>query len=405
MKEEVYKYQRRLECAKARLFSSNLDEESKQKVMDFYRDSLIRGIGIARLIKYIFTLRYLGVLLGKPFSSSTKEDIAQLIGKVEEKRLSAWAKHDFKVILKLFYRWLRKTERYPEEVSWIRSPEPSRIKLPEELLTPEEVMRMVNYVPWLRDKAFILTLYETGCRIGELLTMQIKHVAFDKYGAILHVDGKTGPRRVRIIVSVPKLCQWIENHPKKDDPEAPLWITIGTNSRYQAWSYGTARAVLSKTAKMAGIKKRVYPHLFRHTRATYMANHLTEAQMKHYFGWKQSSDMAAVYVHLSGRDVDNALLKLNGISVEEETMDDGLQAAVCPRCKTNASPDAKFCPGCGLCIDEKVSMEIDDDHRTNRVLEIIMKDSSIMSKLIAIREKNARSQPAENDRLDNPSIS
>jgi len=389
MKEEIYHYQRRLECARARLISSNLDEESKQKVLEFHKDSLIRGIGKGRLVKYLFTLRYLGLLLGKPFSSSKKEDIAELIGRIEEKDLSPWTKHDFKVILKLFYRWLRKTESYPEEVSWIKIPEPSRIKLPEELLTSDEVMRMVNCVPWIRDKAFILTLYDSGCRIGELLTMQLKHVAFDSYGAILRVDGKTGPRRVRVIMSAPKLSQWIENHPLKDSPEAPLWVTMGPNSIYHPWRYATVLDVLRKIAAKAGIRKRVYPHLFRHTRATYMANHLTEAQMKQYFGWKQSSDMAAVYVHLSGRDVDNALLKLNGISVNEEEKGSGLKAIICPRCRTNLSPDAKFCSKCGMCLDEKTSIEInDEDYSAERVLEIIMKDSRIMRKLIAIKKKD-----------------
>ena len=39
--------------------------------------------------------------------------------------------------------------------------------------------------------------------------------------------------------------------------------------------------------------------------------------MKQYFGWVQGSKIASVYVHLSGRDVDKALLRLNGIEVEE----------------------------------------------------------------------------------------
>lgn len=44
-----------------------------------------------------------------------------------------------------------------------------------------------------------------------------------------------------------------------------------------------------------------------------MTNYLTEAQMNVYFGWVQGSDMPGVYVHLSGRDVDDAILKANGI--------------------------------------------------------------------------------------------
>lgn len=75
---------------------------------------------------------------------------------------------------------------------------------------------------------------------------------------------------------------------------------------------------LQRIAKKAGISKQIHPHLFRHSRATYMANYLTEAQMNVYFGWAQGSDMPGVYVHLSGRDVDDAILKANGVIEKEE---------------------------------------------------------------------------------------
>jgi integrase/recombinase XerD len=44
-----------------------------------------------------------------------------------------------------------------------------------------------------------------------------------------------------------------------------------------------------------------------------MANYLAEAQMNAYFDWIQGSDMPGIYVHLSGRDIDDAVLKANGI--------------------------------------------------------------------------------------------
>ena len=64
------------------------------------------------------------------------------------------------------------------------------------------------------------------------------------------------------------------------------------------------------------MKKRIYPHLFRHYRTTRLANVLTEAQLKQLFGWVQVSRIATTYVYLSGRDVDNALLKLHGMRVK-----------------------------------------------------------------------------------------
>src|SRR5208283_6213305 len=178
----------------------------------------------------------------------------------------------------------------------------------------------------IRDKAFVLVLYETGCRIGELLTLRLKNITFDQYGAVLRVNGKTGDRRVRIISSAPILASWIELHPTGKSPESMLWYSNWRNpkKRMKNLSHGTTYLILKELAKKAGIQKRIYPHLFRHSRATALANKLTESQMKEHFGWVQGSDMASTYVHLSGRDVDNALLKLQGLVQVEETKSEKL---------------------------------------------------------------------------------
>jgi len=42
------------------------------------------------------------------------------------------------------------------------------------------------------------------------------------------VSGKTGDRRVRIIASVPALASWLDIHPNRNNPNAPLWISLGT---------------------------------------------------------------------------------------------------------------------------------------------------------------------------------
>ncbi|MGI0090539.1 MAG: hypothetical protein ACREBS_02410 [Nitrososphaerales archaeon] len=82
--------------------------------------------------------------------------------------------------------------------------------------------------------------------------------------------------------------------------------------------YGACRKMLREAAKRYHIKKRENPHSFRHARASTLANVLTEAQMNEHLGWIPNSRMPAVYVHLSGRNVNNALFKLNGIKIEKE---------------------------------------------------------------------------------------
>ena len=387
MKDEVYRTRKRIEYCLKKVRNSSIDEVSKNKILEFYQECTVRGYSKERMIKYLLTLERIARELYKPLTEAKKEDIVNLVAKIEQRNYSEWTKHDYKVILRVFYKWLRKDE-HPEEVSWIKVKDTSRHKLPEELLTVEEVNRLVEAADHIRDKAFISTLYESGCRIGEILCLQIKHVCFDNFGAVLLVNGKTGQRRVRVIASAPKLYQWYENHPLKENPEAPLWITIGTNSRYKVWTYSTAKEVIKKIVKKAGIKKRVYPHLFRHSRATHLANYLTEAQMKQYFGWVQGSDMASVYVHLSGRDVDNALLKLNGMETQEKGEDEKFKAKICPKCKKSNSFDAKFCSFCGMCLDVKASVEVEElRSNVDQLMTELVKNPEVLEALLKGIEK------------------
>jgi len=387
-KDRIYDYERTEKRILDRIRSSSIDEGNKKALLNFHRECVIQGLSKARIVKYLDTLYRITEWLNKPFEEVRRDDIADLVQRIESNGYSEWTKHDYKVILKIFFRWFRRTDDYPDEVKWIITTPKNKRKLPEELLSPEDIRKLVDAADNLRDKALVLVLYESGCRIGELLTLQLKHVQFDKYGAVLLVNGKTGQRRVRVILSASKLNQWVENHPLRDDPNAPLWVTIGTNSRNKALTYRSATEVLKKLVKKAGIKKRVYPHLFRHSRATHLANYLTEAQMKQYFGWVQGSDMASVYVHLSGRDVDNALLKLNGIEVNEEKKEQELRPLICPRCKARNSPDAKFCSNCGLCLDPKTAVRIDElREKADRLMKELIKNPKVLNALIEGKKK------------------
>lgn len=382
-KVEIYPYGRRIERLLVRIKNSSIDAATKKSILEFYYDSLTRGLTKARLVKYLYILLRITTLLKKPVAKTTKSDISNFILKLEGKKYSEWTKHDYKVVLKIFYRWLRKTEEYPVEVKWIKTNVRNNHLLPDEILTESEIKTMTQCASNLRDKAFILVLYESGCRIGEILTLQIRNVHFDIYGAVLLVTGKTGDRRVRIIAASPKLGSWIENHPRKDDPDAPLWVSFSTNNLYRYFSYPAAKKMLKKTAKKAGIKKRIYPHLFRHSRATFLAKFLTESQLKQHFGWVQSSGMASVYVHLSGRDVDNTLLKLQGIKINEEEKETLLKPVLCQRCSEKNSPTSKFCMRCGSPLDPKGALEIDELRaKADKLMSALIKDPDILERLL-----------------------
>jgi integrase len=265
-------------------------------------------------------LKSIAIQIQIDFDKIEKRDLYMFISGLERSDKSEWVKHDYKISLKKFYKWQCEDER-PELTKWIKTTMKKRNqKLPEEMLSESDVLYLIENAESIRDKAIVAILWDIGARIGEIGTLSLKHIKFDEYGAIVNVKGKTGYRRVRAVWSVEYLKAWMEVHPEKYNVEARLWVTLDSKEgSLKPLHYDAIRMKLKRLAKKSGINVRIHPHLFRHSRCTYMANYLTEAQMNDYFGWVQGSGMPSIYVHLSGRDVDDAVLKANGITNKSAT--------------------------------------------------------------------------------------
>ncbi|MEW6063253.1 MAG: site-specific integrase [Nanoarchaeota archaeon] len=363
MKIDAHNFDLRLKNTVKKIENSAISAANKKIILKFKDNCITNGLGSARIEKYIQTLYSLALMLKKDFEKAKKQDIIKLVSLIEKNnKWSDWTKHDYKLTIRKFFTWLRNSETPPEEVSWIKlKVKNGNHKLPEELLTEEEVKRLIESAKDLRNKALIACLYESGCRIGEILALKLKNIQFKDLGAQIIVEGKTGMRRVLLISSVPYLSAWVNEHPDKNNPNAPLWVN---KVNHEFLNYSACASMLRDIAKKAEIKKRVNPHSFRHSRATHLANHLTEAQMKQYFGWVQGSDMASVYVHLSGRDVDKAIMKVYGLEKESEKKEESiLKPKKCPRCDKLNPATAKLCNNCGLALDVRTALEIEERNK------------------------------------------
>jgi integrase/ribosomal protein L40E len=241
-------------------------------------------------------------------------------------------------------------------------------KMPEEMLDQEEVEKLIEAAQTNRDRALIAFLYESGVRKGELLSIRIENVKFDENGAIVVIPkGKTGPRRIRIVFSSSFLKQWLDTHPRKKERTAYLFCSL--HQPYNALSFTGLRYQIKCLSERAGIDKRTYPHLFRHSCATHLAGHLTEQQLKIYLGWTPGSNMAANYVHLSGRDIDPAILALNGIAESQKSAPDMMQTTLCPRCHERQPVNGEFCFKCSYPLSKQA---IDDEVTTEALISKLM---------------------------------
>ena len=363
---DVHNYKRRMELAVGKLKSNrNVNLHNRYKIFRFIEYLETRNTSIARRIRYVQNMTKCAALLKIDFEKATRRNIEALILADEREELSDETKVLFKTMVKRFYKWLRDPddEEYPLEVKWIKTTGKNNHNLlPEDLLTEAEITALIKAAAWSRDRAFVALTYDTGGRIGEVLSLQRKNIQFDKHGATALLEGKTGQRRERLILSVPFLAEWLNEHPDKA-PDAPLWIHSKQGSHHDGIApvdYYSARRILQRLKVKAGVAKSVNPHAFRHARATFLANHLTEAQLKQMFGWTQSSKMAARYVHLSGRDVDESLLRAHGLQPKQEQEKPKLTIIKCARCQVENSSVNKFCSRCGMPLDVATALELEE---------------------------------------------
>lgn len=376
---------------------------------------------------YLITLRQLLVYAEqKRFEDLTTEDMMDFFEKVKSREfmdkknerkktdnLSDSSMMVRKSVVKKFLKWVYGFEEgYPDCVKWVkvRTPTPKK-NFRDNLLTREEIFKMVHACDNARDRAMISVLWESGARISEFLSMRVKDVEFDQHGTIIRLPvSKTKPRKVRLIFSVTYISQWLENHPYKDDEEYPLWINIYPNKttsevrslcargidekkvakilnipveevikrlEKRAIGKGAVNGILKRLLKRTGLKKRIYPHLLRHCRATDVFQILTEQEMKVMFGWSKSSNMASVYCHLNDADVGDKLLEKSGVKRPEHNLEERilnpveLRPRVCPRCDKKNIPNAIYC-NCGQLLNQRHAFDMKDTEKAQGIQDSVM---------------------------------
>jgi integrase/ribosomal protein L40E len=265
--------------------------------------------------------------------------------------------------LRLFFDWFKPGLKLFEGIKF-KAP---KNNLPvDQPVLPEDVRKLLAECTTQRDRALVTLLWDSACRLDEVMHLQIGHVQFDQYGAVIIVKGKTGERRLRLVDSVPDLQAWVNIHPLKDKADAPLFVTT---RRYQGklepLHRNTVQNTLKRLAKNADIKKWISPHALRHGRLTDLVKQgFNESELRIIAGWEKDSGMAAIYVHLGGGDVEHKILVKNKLikDSEEATHLNSTTPKDCPRCKTRNPADAKYCSSCSFILDLHVAKEV-EEHR------------------------------------------
>jgi site-specific recombinase XerD/ribosomal protein S27AE len=356
------------------------------KYIDFLK---AKGLSHRTLNKRLFSLAvFYKTIGGIDVSRLTKDDMIKSMAVLEQSGYAQTTKSDIKITIKSLMKHEKgDDEFYPPEVRWIKTAVNGYKKiLPESVLTEDDVLKVMGVMTEPRDKAIVSLLYDGGLRIGELIAMKFRDVDLNSEPAHVTVpnSGKTGGRQIPVFFSANYLGAYVNNLPKDKEPDSPLWMARGRwSNTNKSIDRAAVAKVLKMAAKKAGIKKAVNPHAWRKASATRYANSLTDQQLKLFYGWTESSRMPEVYVSLSGRNIDNAVKRANGIKIEEEAATTKLKSKMCPKCQYANGTDLRYCGRCGSALDIKTSLEEQKHEGTMKeAVAEALKDPKVIEEVI-----------------------
>ncbi len=133
----------------------------------------------------------------------------------------------------------------------------SKVDLPVSYLTEEEIRQLVDACKKERDRLLITLLFQTGVRISEALALTPAAIRNFEGKPAMEIVGKG--KKLRMVALPVNLKEKLESYAYRARIEPRMKFFDINRSR--AWQ------ILNETRAAAGIEKRVFPHLLRHSDA------------------------------------------------------------------------------------------------------------------------------------------
>ena len=347
--------------------------EDEQIIREYVREkAAINHISQGRQLKTTYILIRWRLFLPQPYVRLTYADILEGLEKLKSgksdkgKPFKKNTLHDYLRILKTFLLWMIENGQSTLPEKKIKKIEVPSVDFettePGDLLSYDEILKLLAACRQPRDRALIATLYESGARIGEMGRLQWRDVVFDEYGIKLYIrDQKGEQKRYSRLVQLapPYLTQWKEqyDHETGSEPKGENLVFLTAQNR--PLEYQTVKALLERLTRRAGIEKRVHAHLFRKSRITDMiAQGYGESIVKETMWKNPNTTQFRTYLKLSEKDIDAEILDKAGVVKKETSIPKMPEKIVCPNCFKDNGPTARYCWKCGHGLTKEAVKEV-----------------------------------------------
>ncbi len=286
---------------------TGLDSASLQSI-DSFLDAIWAERGLSRntLESYRYDLRNLAVYLQGSFSVSpekaSRDQILAFLASEVRKGRSSRTLSRFLSGFRQYYQWLLRQRVIREDpTALIDSPRLGRT-LPK--VIDEDGINRLLHAPdtetplGLRDRAMLETMYATGLRVSELISLELANLNLNQ--GVVRVLGKGG--KERLVPLGEHALDWISRYMKssraqllgaRQSPVVFVTSRGGGMSRQAFWH------AIKRHGATAGIQQKLSPHVLRHSFATHLLNHGADLRVVQLLLGHSDLSTTQIYTHIA----------------------------------------------------------------------------------------------------------
>lgn len=263
----------------------------EDKIQMYLAVKKLDGLSMKTLRNYNYNLAIFASYVRKPLATIDITDLRVFLAN-RCKNMKPSSVNGQISIIKTFFAWLVDEEYIPKNPAkkLKQTKEPKRLR---HALSKKEIEEMRIACETPREKALINFLYSTGCRLSEVVGIDILDINWAE--RTLSVIGKGNKEREVCFDTTTELHLQNYLNTRADDCKALFITTRKKNGKYQRLGGRSIEKEVHKIATRAGIDKSVFPHLFRHSFATHKLNSGVPIHIVQ--GWLGHTDPATTQIY------------------------------------------------------------------------------------------------------------
>ena len=279
-------------------------DDTNNYIIDLFMARKATKLSEKTVEAYMNTLREFIALINKPLNKVSECDIECYLYRKKQLNNNNTSLNNCRRNLSAIFTWMRKVKLIADNPCDGVEPFP-KIEKPVDHLEATDVELIKKGCKYKRDRALVEFMRSTALRRGEIPQIKVKDIDFGT-GKLVIYGHKTYKYRTVFLdkVALYYIKEYLTERGINEQSEEPLFTHL-RGDKTQGLDAEGIYAAIKTIAKRSGIKRRVYPHLYRKTTATTMVKRgATEDLAGKYLGHAPKGVTGQNYIARSEQQVE-----------------------------------------------------------------------------------------------------